>query len=282
MQEFSLALSRPSKVSLALWGLLLVLSLGLLHMDVRLPEPLPDGLYVFKTHTPNVKIQYLTSLPADNYIPFAVAEFFLRGVSFKKERPILPANEVSNRTILMSLVALPFRAALGAPHDHPQLGTLQLCRPRVARCIETKYGRLLRTVCCRWLGPEFVDAPRVICFLLQPRRQFHPARWPPFSMSRIRISSPRLSTRGPKQWLGFLSCSPGPPSAVAMGRQSWLLCWPWPITVTPMHYVCKWPKGDSIEHRSLQHGRHAARRRGAVGRARSKSGYAERPQAEPN
>ena len=123
LQEFSLALSTPSKVALSLWALLLVLSLGLLHLDVRFPEPLPDGIYIFKTHTTNVKVQYLTSLPADNYIPFAVAEFFLRGVSFTKERPILPINEVSNRTILMSLVALPFRVALGAPHDHPQLGT---------------------------------------------------------------------------------------------------------------------------------------------------------------
>ena len=123
VQELSLALSRPSKVALAVWGLLLVVSLGLLHLDVRLPEPLPDGMYVFKTPTTNVKVQHLTSLPADNYFPFAVAEFFLRGVSFKSERPILPANEVSNRTILMSLVALPFRVALGAPHDHPQLGT---------------------------------------------------------------------------------------------------------------------------------------------------------------
>jgi hypothetical protein len=123
LPEFSLALSTPSKVSLALWALLLVLSLGLLHIDVRFPDPLPDGSFVFKTHTTNVKVQYLTSLPADNYIPFAVAEFFLRGISFQKERPILPGNEVSNRTILMSLVALPFRVALGAPRDHPQLGT---------------------------------------------------------------------------------------------------------------------------------------------------------------
>jgi hypothetical protein len=123
LQEFALALSRSEKISLALWALLLVLCLGLLHVDVRFPEPLPDGMYVFKTHTTNVKIQYLTSLPADNYIPFAVAEFFLRGVPFKKERPILPGNEVSNRTILMSLVAMPFRVALGAPNDHPQIGT---------------------------------------------------------------------------------------------------------------------------------------------------------------
>jgi hypothetical protein len=123
LQEFSLALSTPSKISLSLWVLLLVLSLGLLHVNVRFPEFLPDGLYIFKTHTTNVKIQYLTGLPADNYIPFAVAEFFLRGVSFKKERPILPGNEVSNRTIMMSLVSLPFRVVLGAPRDHPHLGT---------------------------------------------------------------------------------------------------------------------------------------------------------------
>lgn len=121
--EFSTALSRPIKLAFGLWLLFLVLTLGLLHLDVRYPEPLPDGPYVFKSHTTNVKVQYLTSLPADNYIPFAVSEFFLRGVSFQKERPILPANEVSNRTILMSLVGLPFRVALGAPRDQPQLGT---------------------------------------------------------------------------------------------------------------------------------------------------------------
>jgi hypothetical protein len=123
LPEFSLALSRPSKVSIALWFLSLVLSLRLLHVDVQYPEFLPDGPYVFKTPSVNVKIQYLTSLPVDNYIPFAVTEFFLRGVSFKKERPILPGNEVSNRTILMSLVALPFRAAIGTKYDHPDLGT---------------------------------------------------------------------------------------------------------------------------------------------------------------
>jgi len=121
--ELSLAISRPMKICLGLWFLLLALCLGLLHVEVRLPAPLPDGIYIFKTHTTNVKIQYLTSHPADNYIPYAVSEFFLRGVSFEKERPILPDNEVSNRTILMSLVALPFRVALGAPRDHPQLGT---------------------------------------------------------------------------------------------------------------------------------------------------------------
>jgi hypothetical protein len=121
--ELFLALSASIKFCLGLWFLLLLLCLGLLHLNVRLPDPLPDGIFIFKTPTTNVKVQHLTSHPADNYIPYAVAEFFLRGVPFEKERPILPGNEVSNRTILMSLVALPFRVALGASRDHPQLGT---------------------------------------------------------------------------------------------------------------------------------------------------------------
>ncbi len=115
-------LSNAITIALACWLLLLVLGLGLLHVSVRSPRPLADGIDIFKTPTTNVTIQYLTSLPADNYIPFAVSEFFLRGIPFQKERPILPHAEVSNRTVLMSLVALPFRAALGAPYDHPELG----------------------------------------------------------------------------------------------------------------------------------------------------------------
>jgi hypothetical protein len=123
LRELFSSLSAPAKISLGLWLLLLVLCLALLHVDLELPESLPDGLYISKAHTTNVKIQYLTSLPVDNFIPFAVAEFFLRGVSFKKHRPIIPGQEVSNRTILMSLVAIPFLAALDAPRDHPRLGT---------------------------------------------------------------------------------------------------------------------------------------------------------------
>jgi hypothetical protein len=123
VQEFGQALVAPIKLAFFLWGGFLVFCLALLHVSVRLPEPLPDGMYVLKAPTTNVRVQHLTGLPADNYTAFAVSEFLLRGVSFETERPIMPANEVSNRTIAMSLVALPFRAALGAPRDHPQLGT---------------------------------------------------------------------------------------------------------------------------------------------------------------
>jgi hypothetical protein len=122
LPELFAALSIPIRMALLCWLLLLLLCLALLHVSVRFPQPVSEGIDFFKTPTTNVRVQYLTSLPADNYIPFAVAEFFLRGISFEKERPILPANEVSNRTILMSLVVLPFRVALGAPYDHPELG----------------------------------------------------------------------------------------------------------------------------------------------------------------
>lgn len=44
----------------------------------------------FKTHSTNVKIQYLTGLPADNYIGFAVAEFFCAAShSTKRDRSCL-------------------------------------------------------------------------------------------------------------------------------------------------------------------------------------------------
>lgn len=122
-QEFGAALAAPVKLGLAVWGGLLVFCLALLHVPVRLPDPLPDGMFVLKSPTTNVRVQHLTGLPADNYTAFAVSEFILRGISFENERPIMPANEVSNRTIAMSLVALPFRVALGATRDHPPLGT---------------------------------------------------------------------------------------------------------------------------------------------------------------
>jgi hypothetical protein len=112
-RELAGTLSRPLQVVLALWLLFLIFCVALPRINIAWPAALPDGQYVFKDHTLNVKIQYLTALPADNAIPHLVTEFFLRNISFKKEHPILPNNEVSNRTILMSLVALPFRAVLG-------------------------------------------------------------------------------------------------------------------------------------------------------------------------
>ena len=117
------ALTRPVRISLLIWLLFLAFCVALIHLDVRFPASLPDGMYVFKKHTLNVKIQFMTTSPADNYIPYTVTEYLLRRVSFRQERPLLPANEVSNRTILMSLVAVPFRAALSWPdYGSKQMG----------------------------------------------------------------------------------------------------------------------------------------------------------------
>ena len=66
-----------------------------------------------------------------------MAEFFLRGVSFEKERPIMPGNEVSNRTILMSLAACHFEPPLVPNTTTRELGTFNYVGRDVARCSET-------------------------------------------------------------------------------------------------------------------------------------------------
>jgi hypothetical protein len=111
-RDVAMTLSRPMRVALMLWLVFLTLCVALVQVNVQWPAKLEDGQFMFKKHTLNVKIQYLTTLPVDNYIPYAVTEFFLRRISFTENHPILPVNEVSNRPILMALVALPFRTVL--------------------------------------------------------------------------------------------------------------------------------------------------------------------------
>ena len=80
------------------------------------PDSYDSPLYVFKTDVLSTRIQALTGpLPADNALPHVVAEFLLRDISFKAERPIVPGQEVTNRPFLMSFVVVPFRAAFDAP-----------------------------------------------------------------------------------------------------------------------------------------------------------------------
>ncbi len=116
LRELRKELSTPARAALAIWMLFMLACIAAIHLEVRFPATLPDGRYVFKDHSLGVKIQYLTSLPADNLLPYAVTEYFLRQIPFSEEHPILPAQEVSSRTILMSLVALPFRTALTLDH----------------------------------------------------------------------------------------------------------------------------------------------------------------------
>src|ERR1051325_4634739 len=102
--------------TLAVLSSFIVLCVTLSHAEIRFPRALPDGRYIFKSHTMPIKLQVLCGgLPADNYIPFIVQEFLLRDISFRQERPILPGQEVSNRPILMALTTIPFRAAIKSP-----------------------------------------------------------------------------------------------------------------------------------------------------------------------
>jgi hypothetical protein len=103
----------PIKILLGTWILFVIFCIGITHVEVRWPATLPNGQFIFKTHTTNVKIQFLADAPTDNSIPYIVQEFFLRHISFQKERPILfPHSEVAERTVLMSLVGVPFRTVI--------------------------------------------------------------------------------------------------------------------------------------------------------------------------
>ena len=108
-------LAHPIKIFLGIWIAFVVCCIAITHLQVRWPDTLPDGQFVFKTHTTNVKVQVMTWLPTDNSIAFMVQEYLLRRIPFEQERGIIPYLEVTQRTILMPLVGLPFRALLDPP-----------------------------------------------------------------------------------------------------------------------------------------------------------------------
>jgi hypothetical protein len=96
------------------WGPTSLVCLLFAFAPTNPPAQFVDGPYVYKKWVEFVRIQRLTGdLPPDNAVPAFVAEYLVRGISFAAERPIMPGQEVANRPILMALVYLPFRAALG-------------------------------------------------------------------------------------------------------------------------------------------------------------------------
>lgn len=115
LRELRRDLSVPARWFLLIWVAFNLGCIGLTHVGLTWPRSLPDGLYPFKQHTTNVKIQVLCHLPADNLIPYAVSEYLLRDIPFAEVHPILPAQEVTNRTVLMSLVDVAFRSAFSNP-----------------------------------------------------------------------------------------------------------------------------------------------------------------------
>ena len=146
LQELRHSLNWMDRTVVLVWVAFACLCVGITHLSIQFPQVLIDGPYVFKSHRLHVKIQAMTGpLPADNYIPYVVSEFLLRGISFKKERPLVPGQEVSNRTVLMSLVAIPWRAILDPPpRQVGPLGTFEYVGtqwPDVGKFGEDKYFR---------------------------------------------------------------------------------------------------------------------------------------------
>ncbi len=122
LTRLRLEVTGPFKIALSLWPIFVFGCLAIARLPIQLPADTPDGMYIMKQPWLNVRIQRLTELPADNYIPYAVTEFLLRRTSFRNNHPILPGEEVTGRPILMSLVAVPFRAALAPPPVNRDIG----------------------------------------------------------------------------------------------------------------------------------------------------------------
>lgn len=108
------ALWRDAKAPILLWTLFCFSALAVAQYPSRLPASMPDGAWIVKKNILSVRIQNITgALPMDNIIPTVAGEYLYRHIGFRRERPLVPGQEVTNRPILASLVALPFRAAVG-------------------------------------------------------------------------------------------------------------------------------------------------------------------------
>ena len=117
--RFNIVLSLHEKIALMLWPVFVASVMFMAHISFEMPKDLFDGPYVFKNHNLHVRIQTINGhLPGDNYIPFVASEFMLRDLSFKDNRPMVPGQEVVNRTFLMPLVGNVFRAAVNMPPKH--------------------------------------------------------------------------------------------------------------------------------------------------------------------
>lgn len=139
-----LELNRAEKITIAFWPFAIIIILQITKLPFGMPANLFDGPYVFKNHNLHVKIQTINGhLPADNYVPYVASEFMLRNISFVNERPMLPGQEVVNRTFLMPLVTNVFRAALDPPpRQTGSLGTFEYIGskwPDVGKLGDDKY-----------------------------------------------------------------------------------------------------------------------------------------------
>jgi hypothetical protein len=109
---------------LASWAALSLLACVFATSHPAKVPALPDGPYVYKQWNWPVQVQYSAlDLPADNVIPYYAGEFLARDIPFEEHRPLLPGQEVSNRTLLSPLIFVTFRAATHQSTAAPPVGT---------------------------------------------------------------------------------------------------------------------------------------------------------------
>ena len=79
-------------------------------MPISEKSSLPDGPYVYKSWNLPVSNQWASGdMPADNALPYFTAEFLTRKLDLNNIRPIMPGQEIVNRTFAVPFLYLSFR-----------------------------------------------------------------------------------------------------------------------------------------------------------------------------
>ena len=92
------------------WFLIVAIAAFLTSIPIMEKSPLPDGPYVYKNWSVPVANQWAAGdLPTDNSLPYFTGEFLVRGLNLEEIHPIMPGQEIINRTFGVSFLYLAFR-----------------------------------------------------------------------------------------------------------------------------------------------------------------------------
>ena len=92
------------------WFLIVTIAALLTSIPIMEKSQLPDGPYVYKNWSVPVANQWASGdMPTDNSLPYFTGEFLVRGVNLKEVHPIMPGQEIVNRTFGVSFLYLAFR-----------------------------------------------------------------------------------------------------------------------------------------------------------------------------
>jgi len=92
------------------WFLIVAIAASLTSIQILDKSQLPDGPYVYKKWSVPVENQWAAGdMPTDNSLPYFTGEFLVRGVNLEEVHPIMPGQEIINRTFGVSFIYLAFR-----------------------------------------------------------------------------------------------------------------------------------------------------------------------------